>query len=708
MRIRTFATTTASAGLIFLTACGGSAPAPMAPPPAPMESFPSSPPAPLPVEDVDFPDFAERTLRNGARLIVVENHEQPVVSISLLLPGAGSAADPDGRSGLASLTASQLDKGTRNRTAAELAEASDFIGASLGAGAGTEWASASLTVVTDFLDEGLELFGDMLLNPVFPEEELATEKQRRISSLRLSRSQPGTLAQQTFMEEIYGDHPYGDFETAESISEIDAADLEAFYEARYRPGNALIVVAGDVNPDRIARQLEVALAGWEGRAPADVAGANPPTRPAGREMVFVHKPGSVQAVIRVGHLFPSADQADWAALDVANNILGAGGFTSWMMSILREERGYTYGARSTMSERAGPGYFMMTGEFRNEVADSSLIIMMDLAERLRRGEVDASDIESARLYLTGRFPRTIETPGQVAGQVASNRLLGRPDSYLEEYRGRVAGIELADIRQAAQQHIHPDNALIVVVGDATEILGMLRPLADRVRVVDTEGEPLDADALIAAAEASAGMTFDASGLSPVELTYAAMAQGNQVATITSSWTRDGGDMVVANTQALPQISITSTTTFDAASFAPRSMITDVGPMGSFQIMVEDGRATGRGLNMQTGQPQDIDVAIEDGVYLDGMLDVALAVSDLEEMTEFTMKVLTGSGTIQGTSVSVTGEETVEVPAGTFETYRVEISGQQPMVVWVTKSDPHIVVKRELVGQPVEIVLTEMN
>ncbi|HSH44331.1 MAG TPA: insulinase family protein, partial [Longimicrobiales bacterium] len=207
MHTRTLAP--ALAVLTFLAACGGPAASPEAPAPdgapgstpaAERSPFPTTLPEPGPVEDVAFPEYTERTLENGARLVVVENHEQPVVSVQLLVPGAGSAADPVGQAGLASVTASQLDKGTRTMTSAEIAEAVGFIGARLSASAASEWASVSLTTLTDFLDEGLAIVSDVVLNPTFPEEELETERRRRISELRLSRSQPGVLAAEAFAE----------------------------------------------------------------------------------------------------------------------------------------------------------------------------------------------------------------------------------------------------------------------------------------------------------------------------------------------------------------------------------------------------------------------------------------------------------------------------------------------------------------------------
>ena len=694
---------------LLLAACGGSETmqAPAQPEPAMQEgTFPAEPPAPLAIEDVDFPEYSERTLSNGARLLVVRNPEQPVVNIQLLMQG-GSAADPAELAGLASVTASQIDKGTEAMTAREIAEAVDFIGARLGAGASSEWTSVSLTTITDFLDQGLDLMADVVLNPTFPAEELETEKRRRISSLRLQKSQPGSLAAEAFMEGVYGSHPYGRTETVESIEALDPADLESYHGRHFRPEGALFVVAGDVDADAIADRLEGAFSGWTGAPGTAMDRPAPPTR-SDRAMVFVHKPGSVQAVIRVGHLMPSATDADWVTLDVANQVLGSGSaqFNAWMMEILREERGYTYGAYSGMSERQGPGYFMMNGEFRNEVADSSLMIMLDLAERLRAGDIPADDLEDAKLYLTGSFPLSIETPQQVAGQVASNRLLGRDHAYLEEYRSRVDQVTADDIARVTGELIRPDRALIVVVGDATEVLEKVRPFADRVDVVDPEGEPVDVTSLMAAAEAAAGMTYDASELRPRELQYGIMFQGNEVGTVVTRWTREGDAFAVVSEQQLPGMAVTQTTEFDALTFAPIRMSTDAGGMGTFALEVEDGRVTGQGFNPQQG-PQDVDVALPEGTALEGQLDVALAVTDYQDVGELTLRILTSAGTVQVVSATVAGEETVQVPAGEFETYRLELQGQQTMTVWVTKAEPHIVVKRELAAQPVQIVLKSM-
>lgn len=477
-----------------------------------------APPAPLPEKPVAFPEYHERTLRNGVRIIVVENHEMPVVSLNLAIV-SGAKHDPAGKAGTASMVAAVLNKGTSTRTADQIAESIDFVGGSLVASAGTDWISIGSTVLTEFVDTALVLMSDVVRNPTFPEEELETERTRAISGLQANLGSPGYLAARRFMAEIYGDHPYGVSETPESLRAITRDDLVAFHREHFRPGNALFVVAGDVSPDDVVRRIERHFGDWSGRAPSKASLPAPPERNA-REIVFVHKPGTVQAVIRFGHLMPPATHRDWIALDVATQILG-GGTTGWFFQTLRQEKGYTYGAYVSASQKIEPGYFQAGAEVRNEVADSALEEFFRLIGRLRDQPVPASDLETARNYMTGSFPLSIETPQQVAGQIASTRLLGLPDDHLARYRDRVAAVTAADVQRVAREHIRPDRAVVVVVGDATQILDKVAKFGP-VRLVDADGNPLDRSALEVR---GADIAFDGSAIEPATWVYDLKFQG---------------------------------------------------------------------------------------------------------------------------------------------------------------------------------------
>src|SRR5690606_22916088 len=225
------------------------------------------PPAPAPLRPVELPAFHERTLSNGATVIIVENHEQPVVSLNLRLP-SGAKYDPVGKAGVAAFTASLLDKGTSTRSADEIAETIDFVGGSLSAGAGDDAISVGSSVLTAFLDTALVLMSDVVRNPTFPEREFETERQRTLSGLQASLGQPQYLAERQFFREVYGDHPYGAMPSPESVRAITRDDLVAFHAPHFRPGNALFVVAGDVQPDDIVQRLERHFGAWTGSAPA--------------------------------------------------------------------------------------------------------------------------------------------------------------------------------------------------------------------------------------------------------------------------------------------------------------------------------------------------------------------------------------------------------------------------------------------------------
>ncbi|MDE2774155.1 MAG: pitrilysin family protein [Gemmatimonadota bacterium] len=467
-------------------------------------------PLPLPTEDVAFPSFEERTLANGARLLVVTQDEVPYVTIRAVL-GGGSAMDPVDRVGLAAFTAQLLTKGTASRSADSIAEAIDFVGGSLDASATADWINVTLAVLEPDLGTGLALLADIVMNPMFPEEELELVRTRALSGLRASLARPSVLASRAFTRAVYGGHGYGRLETEETLRTIDRQSLEAFHDRWFRPINTVFVVAGSVTAEEIAPALEAAFQGWEPVSVPEVAYGTPPT--PRREVLLVHRPGSVQAVVRAGHLLASGAHPDWTALSVANELLG-GGMTSRLFQILREERGWTYGAYSAGTRRRDLGVWQAAVEARNEVVVDVIAELFAQVERLRTELVPAEELNVTRSFMIGSFPLRIETPQQIAGQVASNRLLGLPDDALETYRDRVAALDASDIRRVATDHLLPERMVLVVVGDGTQLKSELERFGP-VRVIDMDGEPL---ALAALFLESWGERFDTLPLGPRQAT----------------------------------------------------------------------------------------------------------------------------------------------------------------------------------------------
>lgn len=653
------------------------------------------PPPPGPAEDVEFPDFDEAELDNGARVIVVRNAEQPIVSVNLRV-ASGDADDPPGKSGVAGATATLIDNGTTSMSAEEIASAVDYIGATLGAGSGADWSSVTLNTLTGHLDAGLALMADVVMHPSFPEEEVEKERTRQLTGLQVALSQPATLATRRFFSAVYGDHPYGWSPDPASVEAITREDLVEFHAAHYRPDNALFVVAGDVETDAVVASLNRHFGGWTPGTAADVERPAPPAS-EGRTLHFVHKPGLVQAVMRVGHLMPPASEGDWVGIDVAAQVLG-GGTTGWLFRILRGEKGYTYGAYGGATERLEPGFFQATAEVRNEVADSAMQELLALIDRLRT-DIPEEDLEKAQNFITGSFPLSIETPGQVAGQLATTLMLGRDVDYIEDYRGRVASFSTDEVEAIAREYIRPDIATIVVVGDANEILDKVAPFADEVRLWTPEGEPLAMDDLAAAEPVAAEVNVAA--LTPVSATYSISAQGNVVAQATSTLERidvDGVEVFEGVTLVGPA---RQTVRFDASTFAPISF--ESAPPGpAVSLMAADGRVTG------SAAGNEVDVELGDGVLLPGMDSYAIAVSDLSSGSLQLRVIDVGAGGVAPITLTVEGEETITVPAGEFEVYRVSMTGGPGGTVYLRKEFPHYTIKQELAAQPLVFELTELT
>ena len=667
------------------------------------------PPPPLPLDPLSFPAYAEHTLSNGAKVIVVENNEQPVVTVNLRIK-SGTAYDPQSKEGLAAFTASMLNKGTASRDSKEIAESIDFLGASMFASAGDDWTSATTTVLTEFLDDALEIMSDIIKHPTFPEDEFEIERKRTLTALQLEMSDPQAVAQRRFIKTIYGQHPYASLPTVESVSGMGTSDMVEFHSSHYRPQNALFVVAGDISPDDAVRVLEEYFGDWtKGDIPPLTMVAAPERTE--REILFYHKPGSVQAVVRVGHLMEPATDPDWVSLDVAMRILG-GGSQGWLYRVLRQEKGYTYGAYASAAKRIERGYFEARTEVRNEVTDSALTELFAVIDRIRDEPVPAEDLELAISAMTGSFPRQIETPRQVANQVATTQLRGLPKEYLETYRDRVAAVDAAEVQRVARKHFHPGNSVVIVVGDAAQIYDKVAEFGE-VQLFDVEGNAIS---LAEVSVAASAFVFDPSVIEPITLVYTLNVQGNPMGETTTEVRResvDGRDVIMSNeTAAGMGFSSEQTLVFDAATFqgievdASQSM----GAASMSVALALDGSMLKGSVSKMDGTTSEVDVEVPDGTLLPGMDTYVIWLSDFENDKEVKVPAFNAtSGTLYSLKLKVVGESTITVPAGEFEVYEIDVSGgEASMKIYARKAAPHIVVKQEFLGQPVSLELKEIR
>lgn len=429
------------------------------------------PPRPLPAKDVKFPPYEIKTLPNGLQVIAVPHHEQPAISMRIIVR-AGAAQDPENRPGLAAFAAALLDQGTTSKSAEQVAQAIDSIGGALGVGAGSDLIDINAAVLRDSLSVGIDLLADVTRNPAFAPEEIERQRQQMISAMKVSAEDPDYIAATVFDRLVYGFHPYGkpDSGTPASLAAVTRADLQAFHKRWFGPNNAILAIVGDVTPEVALKEAQRAFGDW-GRVDVETA-KMPDVPPATRRVVVVDRPGAVQTEIRVGHVGLPRKHRDFLALDIAMKILGGEGGNR-LHRVLRSERGLTYGAEAVVHALRESGDLVANTDTRSDTTTEALRLIVDEFSRIRRERVHPRELADAQAYLTGSFPLTIETPGAISLQVLNAVFYGLDLQELQTYRERVNSLTPEDIQRVAQQYLQPDRLSIVLVGDASKFIGQL-------------------------------------------------------------------------------------------------------------------------------------------------------------------------------------------------------------------------------------------
>jgi zinc protease len=451
--------------LVCLLAGGAAA---VAQAPWPTESRP----APLPARDVKFPAYEMRTLPNGLQVVAVLHHEQPVVSMRMLVR-AGSALDPKGKPGLSTVAAALLTQGTTTKSARQMNDEMDFIGGEMNAGAGPDLTFINTVVMKDSFETGLQMLSDMARHPAFAQEEIARQRQQMVSGLQVSLDDPEFVGNAVFDRLVYGVHPYGlpDSGTPETLATITRDDLVAFHRRNFVANNAILAIVGDVTADEAFDGVARVFGDWERR---DVSmPAVTPVPGAARRVVVVNKPDAVQTEVRVGHVGVRRNHPDYMALNLAIRILGGEG-ANRLHQILRTERGLAYGAQAYMHTLKDSGDFMAATSTRSDATGEVLRLIVGQFQRLQRERVSDRELSDAKAYLTGSFPLTIETPDAIATQVLNVLFYGLPVEELQSFRDRVNRVGPADIERVARAYLMPDRLSIVLVGNAAAFTNQLR------------------------------------------------------------------------------------------------------------------------------------------------------------------------------------------------------------------------------------------
>ena len=431
-----------------------------------------APPRPLPARDSKFPPYELQTLSNGLQVVAVLHHEQPAVTMRLLIR-AGTSSDPKGKLGVAHLAASLLDQGTKSKTAEQMNDEIDFIGGAMGAGAATDLTFCNMVVMKDSFEKGMRMLSELAREPAFTPAEIERQRQQMLSGLQVSLEDPEYIANSVFDRLVYGFHPYGlpTNGTPETLASLSRDDLVAFHRRYFAPNNAILAIVGDVTAEEAFATAKKVFGDWDKKDLSAEKFIQPPDPT--RRVIVVDKPDSVQTEVRVGHLGIPRTHPDYMAVNLAIRILGGEG-SNRLHQVLRTERGLTYGAQANMDTLKDSGDFEAETNTRSEATGEVLKLIVDEFWRIQRERVSERELADAKAYLTGSFPLTIETPESIAMQVVNVLFYGLPLEHLQNFRKRVNAVTVDDIQRVARALLRPDRLSIVLVGNASAFASQLR------------------------------------------------------------------------------------------------------------------------------------------------------------------------------------------------------------------------------------------
>ena len=438
-------------------------------------------PRPGPDPRFAFPVADRQRLGNGLQLSTVERRGLPMVSLALVLP-SGSALDPETHAGLASMTADMLDEGSDSRSAIEMQEALARIGAELETEAGHDSVVLSLSLLDRFVPQGLQVLSDIVVRPRLGASDFERVRTLRTNRIRQLKDVPGVNAEAVFARAIYGSLPYGHLSigSGASLAAMAADDVARFHLQHYIPSRATLIAVGAIDARTFARQAEEAFGRWQAESgetmapPAFEAVTGSPTDAhLDQRLLIVNRPGAAQTELRVGHLGVPRKTPEFHALVLLNAVVG-GHFSSRLNLNLRERKGYTYGVRSAFDFRKTAGPFsVQTSVQTDATADAVSEILGELREILGGRPADEHERSLSVATLTKGYPRNFETAGQVARGLAQLATYELPDDTFDVFAPRIQALTTDDITVAAGRHLHPEQAVVVAVGDAARIRGAL-------------------------------------------------------------------------------------------------------------------------------------------------------------------------------------------------------------------------------------------
>lgn len=452
---------------VSAVACGAAVAGPSAELPRDLPPYAADKPLPV-------PDIARRTLANGLEVWVVPRDGLPRVDYVLAVRDAGYTADAPDAPGFASLLAGLLSEGTAARDSRAIAEFAQAQGGGIGASASSDGALVYANALAANAGPMLSLLAEVVRTPSFPEDEVRLAQANALQALKAAESQPGFRANRAVLQALYGDHPYARTQQTEaSILGVTRDALRTEHGRRFQPGRSLLVVTGRIDADEAFRLAEAAFGDWSASG-GEVAAAAPAPRQVEPRRVLLQRDGSVQSTIRLASPAVPATDADAIALQLANTVLG-GSFSSRVMQNLREDKGYTYGARTASQLAARGGHLVGAADVRNEVTGASLTEFFNEYRRIGSEPVPAPELDDTKRYVAGGYLIANQLQAAVASTLASNWLVGLPPEYLGEYVPRVRAVTAEQVQAMGAKYFAPERQSIVIVGDGAAVSGQLEP-----------------------------------------------------------------------------------------------------------------------------------------------------------------------------------------------------------------------------------------
>jgi len=441
-----------------------------------------------------LPKLQRAKLSNGLSVVLAERHEVPLVSF-WMTSDAGYAADEFAAPGTASMSMALLTGGTKTRTALEISDQLQLLGADLRANSNLDLSTVRMSALKSKVDPSLELFADVILNPSFPDADFKRQQKLQLAGIEREKTRPVQMALRVFPGLLYGPkHAYGNpltgSGTADSVSKMSREDLAKFHDVWIRPNNSTLIVVGDATLAEVTPKLEKFLAGWKaGKVPAKNIGT---VQQAAKSAVYlIDKPGALQSVIIAGHVAPPTNNPKEIAIEAMNDALG-GTFAARLNMNLRENKHWSYGAQSLLWAARGQRPFIAFAPVQTDKTKESLAEMnKELHDILSQRPLTIAELEQVQASETLSLPGSRETIDEVAQSIADLVHFGLPDDYYETFAGKVRALKTSDVNDAAKMVVHPDNMIWVVVGDRAKVEAGIKELnLGELRLMDADGKVL--------------------------------------------------------------------------------------------------------------------------------------------------------------------------------------------------------------------------